>query len=137
MPVDLQFDQSSASTVPAARAIRLVSVLRFWLAPRLTLPVWLAWTRGDQFVSWGRARAAVSSMPRHHMTLFRGGHRAFLEDPEAFAFAFEAFAADVRGLRRRGLQEPCDHQDASETGSRPAGRLRPSGQSMAKPTPPG
>jgi 4,5:9,10-diseco-3-hydroxy-5,9,17-trioxoandrosta-1(10),2-diene-4-oate hydrolase len=65
------------------------------LAPRLTLPVWLAWARGDQFVSWGRARRAASSMPSHRVTLFRGGHCAFLEDPEAFEAGFRAFTDDV------------------------------------------
>jgi 4,5:9,10-diseco-3-hydroxy-5,9,17-trioxoandrosta-1(10),2-diene-4-oate hydrolase len=65
------------------------------LAPRLALPVWLAWTRGDQFVSWGRARRAVARMPCHRVTLFQGGHCAFLEDPEAFAAGFRTFADDV------------------------------------------
>lgn len=67
------------------------------LAPGLSLPVWLAWTRGDQFVSWARARAAVADMPMHRVTLFRGGHCAFLEDPEAFATGFRSFAREVEG----------------------------------------
>ena len=66
------------------------------LAPRLTLPVWLAWTRGDQFVSWSRAKATVADMPIHRVTLFRGGHSAFLEDPVAFAAGFRTFAVDVQ-----------------------------------------
>ncbi|WP_397421036.1 alpha/beta fold hydrolase [Phenylobacterium sp.] len=65
-------------------------------APMLTLPVWLAWTEGDHLVSWGRARATVAGMPLHRVTLFRGGHSAFLEDPEAFAASFRTFAADVQ-----------------------------------------
>ena len=66
------------------------------LAPRLTLPVWVAWAKGDQFVSWSRAKAAVTSMPLHRVTLFRGSHSAFLEDLEAFAGGFRTFAADVQ-----------------------------------------
>ncbi|MFN5082425.1 MAG: alpha/beta fold hydrolase [Brevundimonas sp.] len=66
------------------------------LAPRLSLPVWLAWARGDQFVSWGRAKAAVATMPLHRVTLFRGSHSAFLEDPNAFAAGFRAFVHDVQ-----------------------------------------
>ena len=65
-------------------------------APKLALPVWLAWTRGDQLVSWGRAKAAVARMPLHRVTLFRGGHSAFLEDPTAFAAAFRTFVTDVQ-----------------------------------------
>lgn len=66
------------------------------LAPKLALPVWLAWAKLDQFVSWGRAKAAVAAMPHHRVTLFRGGHCAFLEDPYAFAAGFRAFAADIQ-----------------------------------------
>ncbi len=69
------------------------------LAPRLTMPVWLAWTTGDQFVSWSRSKAAASTMPRRRVTLFRGGHSAFLEDPESFVAGFRAFAADVQAGR--------------------------------------
>jgi 4,5:9,10-diseco-3-hydroxy-5,9,17-trioxoandrosta-1(10),2-diene-4-oate hydrolase len=69
------------------------------LAPRLDLPVWLAWTKGDRFVSWSRAKAAVAGMPCHSVSLFRGGHAAFLEDPDAFEQGFRAFAADVHAGR--------------------------------------
>lgn len=66
------------------------------LAPQLTLPVWLAWAKGDQFVSWARTKAAVAHMPIHRVTLFQGGHSAFLEDPEAFAAGFRSFVLDVQ-----------------------------------------
>lgn len=66
------------------------------LAPRLALPVWLAWAKGDRFVAWSRARAAVATMPHHRVTLFKGSHCAFLEDPAAFVTGFRAFAADVQ-----------------------------------------
>lgn len=69
------------------------------LAPKLTLPVWLAWAKGDQFVSWNRAKAAVAAMPHHRVTLLRGGHSAFLEDCDAFAAGFRTFAADVQAGR--------------------------------------
>ncbi|MDH4385517.1 MAG: alpha/beta hydrolase [Caulobacter sp.] len=72
------------------------------LATGLSMPVWLAWTRGDQFVSWSRARAAVVRMPLHRVTLFRGGHCAFLEDPEAFTAGFRSFAGDFGGSKGGG-----------------------------------
>jgi 4,5:9,10-diseco-3-hydroxy-5,9,17-trioxoandrosta-1(10),2-diene-4-oate hydrolase len=65
------------------------------LTPRIRIPVWLAWARGDRFVSWSRAKAAASRLPRHRLTLFPGGHAAFLEAPDAFAAGFLAFADEL------------------------------------------
>lgn len=61
------------------------------LMPDLDLPVWFAWAKGDAFVSWSGSRAAALSAPRASVTLFRGGHCAFLEDPEAFVAGFRRF----------------------------------------------
>lgn len=66
------------------------------LVPRLDLPVWLAWAKGDWFVSYNRAKTAITTMPRYRVTLFPGGHSAFLEDPEAFADGFRTFARDIQ-----------------------------------------
>lgn len=65
------------------------------IAARGTVPTWCAWARSDRLVSWGRARAAARTIPGVQTTLFRGGHSAFLEDPDAFAEAFIRFAASA------------------------------------------
>jgi 4,5:9,10-diseco-3-hydroxy-5,9,17-trioxoandrosta-1(10),2-diene-4-oate hydrolase len=64
-------------------------------AARLTVPTWCAWARSDRLVSYARARAAIRRIPRATATLFRGGHAAFLEDPDRFATAFCAFASAI------------------------------------------
>jgi pimeloyl-ACP methyl ester carboxylesterase len=58
---------------------------------RIDRPVLFAWAKGDRIVSWARNRAAVSQS-KAEVQMFRGGHSAFMEDPDAFAAAFEAFA---------------------------------------------
>ena len=63
------------------------------MAAQLSLPVWCAWARGDRLVSWGRSKAAVRRIPQASWSFFRGGHTAFLEDPDRFAASFLAFAA--------------------------------------------
>ncbi|MBU6373318.1 MAG: alpha/beta hydrolase [Alphaproteobacteria bacterium] len=68
----------------------------------LAVPVWCAWARDDRLVSWGRSRAAVRRIPNARWTLFRGGHAAFLEDPDRFAAAFTAFAATLGAGRPAG-----------------------------------
>ena len=63
------------------------------LAPTVTAPVLLAWSKGDQIIAWSRCRAAALTFPRHELRLYRGGHSAFLEDQDAFA-------ADLRAAVR-------------------------------------
>ena len=65
---------------------------------RLRLPVFFAWAKDDQIVSWGRSRAAViqSGARVEH---FRGGHSPFLEDPDRFAKSFACFVHDI-GLEK-------------------------------------
>jgi 4,5:9,10-diseco-3-hydroxy-5,9,17-trioxoandrosta-1(10),2-diene-4-oate hydrolase len=63
------------------------------LAPDIALPVWLAWAKSDQLVSWGRSKKAAKAFRSRTVTLFCGGHAAFLEDPDRFAQKFTAFAA--------------------------------------------
>lgn len=62
------------------------------MVPEICLPVWLAWARSDRLVSWGRSRAAAQRFPDKVISLFAGGHAAFLEDPDAFAAGFLEFA---------------------------------------------
>lgn len=65
------------------------------LVPDVRIPVWLAWCRGDQFVSWGRSRAAALRFPDCQLSLFAGSHCAFLENPHQFTLEFRAFAGSA------------------------------------------
>lgn len=61
------------------------------VAERLQLPVWLAWAREDRVVAWSRCREAARRIPRHRIDFFRGGHCAFIEDPDRFARGLSQF----------------------------------------------
>jgi pimeloyl-ACP methyl ester carboxylesterase len=64
------------------------------LLGRIDGPILFAWAKGDRIVSWARCRPAVSQT-RAEVQMFHGGHSAFMEDPDAFAAAFEAFARQL------------------------------------------
>ncbi|HEY5239591.1 MAG TPA: alpha/beta hydrolase [Rhizomicrobium sp.] len=66
------------------------------LAPQITCPVWLAWAKSDQIIAWPRVKQAAATFPDHRVSMFRGGHSAFLEDPENFANGFRAFMLEVK-----------------------------------------
>ncbi len=63
------------------------------LAADLTIPVWFAWARNDRVLPLGRCRPAIEAMKNASLTLFSGGHAAFLEQPGAFQAGFAAFVA--------------------------------------------
>ncbi len=58
----------------------------------LSAPVWFAWARQDRVIPLGRCRAAIEATPNASLSLFDAGHAAFLEQPDAFARGFLAFA---------------------------------------------
>lgn len=62
------------------------------LVPTIKCPVWIAWAKSDRVIPWAMCRAAVRKFPNRKIQLFRGGHSAFLENPESFAKGFRAFA---------------------------------------------
>ena len=63
------------------------------LVPKVRCPVWLAWAKDDQIVPWKGSEAAAGAFADATLQLFEGSHAAFLEDPDAFAAGFQAFAA--------------------------------------------
>lgn len=65
------------------------------LAPRLTMPVWVAWADDDGLIQWSRNRAAVESIPNVRVAHFPGGHAPFLEVPEPFFAQLTAFLASL------------------------------------------
>jgi 4,5:9,10-diseco-3-hydroxy-5,9,17-trioxoandrosta-1(10),2-diene-4-oate hydrolase len=62
-------------------------------AAGLEAPVWVAWSRHDRVIPLSLCRPAIERLRRQSLTLFDGGHSAFLEQPDAFAQGFSAFAA--------------------------------------------
>lgn len=58
-------------------------------------PVFLAWARSDRIIAWSRSRKAARRFRNKRIELFRGGHAAFLEDPEQFARSFLRFLREM------------------------------------------
>ena len=65
------------------------------LAASLDVPVWVAWARGDRIIRLSACLPAIHRMRRARVTRFRGGHSAFLEQPQEFARALQFFLADL------------------------------------------
>lgn len=61
------------------------------LGPRIACPVLFTWATGDRINQLRRCRPAIAQFPSARLETFRGGHAAFLEDPEAFIAAMERF----------------------------------------------
>ncbi len=64
-------------------------------AAHITCPTLFAWAKGDRIIPWSRSRAAALRFPHARVQLLRGGHSAFLEDPDRFERAFRAFAKEI------------------------------------------
>jgi 4,5:9,10-diseco-3-hydroxy-5,9,17-trioxoandrosta-1(10),2-diene-4-oate hydrolase len=67
------------------------------LAERVKVPTWIAWAKGDRFMSWRANRDATRLFRKACATGFRGGRAPFLEDPDAFAETFRRLAAENLG----------------------------------------
>jgi 4,5:9,10-diseco-3-hydroxy-5,9,17-trioxoandrosta-1(10),2-diene-4-oate hydrolase len=61
------------------------------LPRQIRCPVLYAWCEGDRINAWSRSKRAALSAPNHTVKLFKGGHAAFLEQPEAFEAALIDF----------------------------------------------
>lgn len=64
------------------------------LAERVKVPTWIAWAKGDRFLSWRANREATRLFRKACATGFRGGRAPFLEDPEAFCATFRRLVAE-------------------------------------------
>ncbi len=62
------------------------------LAAGLRIPIWVAWAKRDHTLPLSLCRPALARLRDHSLTLFHGGHTPFLEQPDAFAEGFEAYA---------------------------------------------
>lgn len=61
------------------------------LPAKLRCPVLYAWAKDDKAIAWSRSKRAALAAPKNEVALFKGGHAAFLEQPEAFDAALTAF----------------------------------------------
>lgn len=55
-----------------------------WMLPRIACPVLFAWAKDDGVVALKASQAAINTVPNHQLSLFPGGHCAYLEAPEQF-----------------------------------------------------
>ena len=63
------------------------------VAASLTVPVWVAWARSDRVIPLWMCRPALRRLRRlTRISTYACGHSAFLEQPDAFAQDFCAFA---------------------------------------------
>jgi pimeloyl-ACP methyl ester carboxylesterase len=65
------------------------------LPQRVRCPVLYAWCARDRINAWSRSKHAALSASNHTVRLFRGGHAAFLEQPEAFEDALTGFMKGI------------------------------------------
>ncbi len=68
------------------------------IAANLEMPVWVAWSRSDRVIPYWMCRPAVRSIQGVSVSRFKGGHSAFLEQPEAFADGLNDFLESLPGL---------------------------------------
>lgn len=61
-------------------------------AATLDVPIWCAWAKGDRVIPLWMCRPAIRRLRRAKLSTFKGGHSAFLEQPDAFTLAFRQFA---------------------------------------------
>ncbi len=61
------------------------------IGPQIHCPVLFTWAARDPVVSLARSKDAIGRFPNHSVSLFRGGHCPFLEEPEKFLSAVEPF----------------------------------------------
>ena len=74
------------------------------LVATLDIPIWVAWCRGDQVIPLWMCRPAIRRMRHAQLTLFSGGHAAFLEQPQAFIEGFRKFAGTLENVS--GIGKP-------------------------------
>ena len=65
------------------------------IAASLDVPIWVAWAKRDSVVPLKYCLPAIERLKHHKLTVFECGHAPFLEQPEAFAKGFDAFAKSI------------------------------------------
>lgn len=62
------------------------------VAESLEIPVWFAWSKSDRVIPLSLCMPCIRKMKNARVTTFKGGHAAFLEQPQQFVEAFVKFA---------------------------------------------
>jgi 4,5:9,10-diseco-3-hydroxy-5,9,17-trioxoandrosta-1(10),2-diene-4-oate hydrolase len=65
------------------------------IAEALEVPVWFAWARSDRVIPLSFCMPCIRRMQRATVTKFKGGHSAFLEQPDAFIRGFADFVSSL------------------------------------------
>jgi 4,5:9,10-diseco-3-hydroxy-5,9,17-trioxoandrosta-1(10),2-diene-4-oate hydrolase len=63
------------------------------VAQSLDIPVWFAWAKQDRVIPLSLCMPFIRKMKNARVTLFKGGHAAFLEQPREFIDAFLSFTS--------------------------------------------
>lgn len=63
------------------------------LAANLTVPIWVAWAIRDKVLPLKNCLPGIKMLKEYRLSKFDAGHSAFIEQPEAFASGFAAWAA--------------------------------------------
>jgi pimeloyl-ACP methyl ester carboxylesterase len=66
------------------------------VAQSLDIPVWFAWSKQDRVIPLNMCMPCIRKMKNAQVTMFKGGHAAFLEQPQEFAKEFLRFATKVK-----------------------------------------
>lgn len=62
------------------------------LVAKVTCPILFAWAKSDRIIPWSASKKAAMTAKHGTVALLRGGHSAFVEDPDNFAVALKMFA---------------------------------------------
>lgn len=62
------------------------------LVAKAACPILFAWAKSDRLIPWSASKKAAASAKNGTVALLKGGHSAFVEDPDAFARVLRAFA---------------------------------------------
>ena len=66
------------------------------VAQSLDIPVWFAWAKQDRVIPLNLCMPCIRNMKNAQVTMFKGGHAAFLEQPQEFIDGFLKFATKVQ-----------------------------------------
>lgn len=83
------------------------------LAASLELPIWCAWSGSDRVIPLWMCRPAIARMRRARLSVFKGGHSAFLEQPDEFLRELRIFLAQLTPAQAGSAVSP---RSAASTG---------------------
>lgn len=68
------------------------------IAAGLDVPIWCAWAGSDRVIPLWMCKPAIRKLGNASLSIFRGGHSAFLEQPAEFAGEFLEFANGLESI---------------------------------------